>query len=393
MNDNKVIKIKPGIQHYTWGGSSYIPAWLGLENPDRQPFAEAWYGDHPLAPAVADENLVPLNQLIGNAPEIFLGKESLDTYGTRLPFLLKILDVKDMLSLQLHPDKIGAMAGFELENKAGIPLNAANRNYKDQNHKPELLYALSDFWMLQGFVPLDTIRTRFESLVPEFALPKALSWRSLMQVIWDLDGPTYITHTQSLISNLSKHNTSDKNQIYHWISKAFKQYPPHAASIDRGLLVMLMLHVQYLSPGQVGYQAPGVIHAYLEGQNVELMANSDNVLRGGLTPKHIDPIEFLKHLDADSPGQSIIKPIYLMDDEVAFNPPVHDFWLKHYNVLEGKSKPIQFDTASILLNKSGTLKCGNIVVIKGDSLLIPAYSSIQLESVESGEYFLAISSM
>ena len=88
------------------------------------------------------------------------------------------------------------MAGFELEKQSHcIPLNAANRNYKDQNHKPELLYALSDFWMLQGFVPLDTIRTRFESLVPEFALPKALSWRSLMQVIWGLDGPTYMTYT------------------------------------------------------------------------------------------------------------------------------------------------------------------------------------------------------
>lgn len=393
MKSDSAIKIKPGIQQYAWGGTTYIPHWLGIENPKAQPFAEAWYGDHPLAPAVTVENDIALNQLITTDPESLLGKESMDVYGARLPFLLKILDVKEMLSLQLHPDKKGAMEGFDLENKAGIAVNASNRNYKDQNHKPEILYALSDFWMLQGFVPLDTILTRFASLVPEFALPKALSWRSLMQVIWGLDGPTYMTYTQTLQNNLVKHNTDDKNQIYHWISKAFNQYPPNAASIDRGLLVMLMLHVQYLSPGQVGYQAPGVIHAYLEGQNVELMANSDNVLRGGLTPKHIDPVELLKHLDTDSPGQCIIKPIYLMDDEVAFNPPVHDFWLKHYNVLEGKSKNIQFDTASILLNKSGTLKCNDILVNKGDSLLIPAYSAIQLESVESGEYFLAISSL
>jgi mannose-6-phosphate isomerase len=214
-----------------------------------------------------------------------------------------------------------------------------------------------------------------------------------MQVIWGLDGPTYMTYTQTLQNNLVKHNTDDKNQIYHWISKAFKQYPPHAASIDRGLLVMLMLHVQYLSPGQVGYQAPGVLHAYLEGQNVELMANSDNVLRGGLTPKHIDPEELMKHLDTKASGQCILQPIYLMDDEVAFNPPVNDFGLKYFNVGQGRSKDIQYETASILLNKSGRLKCGDITVNKGEAILIPAYTPVRVESITPAEYFLSISSL
>ena len=178
----KVKKLKPGLQHYAWGGTTYIPTWLGIENKTHKPYAEAWYGDHPLGPASIDvENTtISLDQWIASSPEEFLGKEAMDSYGNKMPYLLKILDVKDMLSLQLHPTKEAAIKGFQLENEQGIPLNASNRNYKDQNHKPEILFALSDFWMLQGFENLQTIRQRFEVLLPEFIFPSVVDWYTMM---------------------------------------------------------------------------------------------------------------------------------------------------------------------------------------------------------------------
>ncbi|MEP7323241.1 MAG: mannose-6-phosphate isomerase, class I [Saprospiraceae bacterium] len=396
MNTTDAILIRPAIQHYAWGGKSYIPSWLHNSNKDSRPFAEAWFGDHPLAPAIVhgDHFNEPLNHWITKDPSGILGRESIDIYGPRMPFLLKILDVHDMLSLQLHPTKQAAEYGYNREHDLQIPVDAPHRNYKDQNHKPEILFALSDFWMLQGFAPIEEILYRFKSLIPEFAISLNPGWQSLMQAIWDLSGDSYLDYSKALFNNLSDKNLSDKNQIYHWLSKAFKLYPPSLESNDRGLLVMLLLKVQYLKPGQVGYQAPGVIHAYLEGQNVELMANSDNVLRGGLTPKHIDPAELIKHLDTDTSGQCLIKPMYLMDDEVAFNPPVNDFLLKHFKVKKGGIKFIQFNTVSVILIKEGNLNFENKMHGKGDSIFIPAYKQIQIETVsDTSEYFLATSTL
>jgi mannose-6-phosphate isomerase len=396
MNSTDAIQIRPGIQHYAWGGKSYIPSWLNSSNESSRPFAEAWYGDHPLAPAIVidDSFNVPLNHWIGKDPNGILGQESVDRYGPHMPFLLKILDVHDMLSLQLHPTKQAAEHGFALENDLQMPSDAAHRNYKDQNHKPEILFALSDFWMLQGFALLEEILDRFKSMIPDFPIPDNPDWLSLMQAIWDLSGDAYWEHSKTLFDNLSDKNLSDKNQIYHWLSKAFKLYPPALESKDRGLLVMLLLKVQYLKPGQVGYQAPGVLHAYLEGQNVELMANSDNVLRGGLTPKHIDPAELMKHLDTETSGQCLLQPMYLMDDEVAFNPPVNDFLLKHFKVKKGGIKSIQFNTVSVILVKEGVLAFEGTMLSKGQSIFIPVYKHIQVETVsDTSEYFLASSTL
>ncbi|MEO5583734.1 MAG: mannose-6-phosphate isomerase, class I [Saprospiraceae bacterium] len=396
MNSTDVIQIRPGIQHYAWGGKSYIPSWLNIANIDSKPFAEAWYGDHSLAPAgvINDAFNGSLNHWIAKDPSGILGRESIDLYGSHMPFLLKILDVHDMLSLQLHPTKQAAEIGYAQENDLQIPPNAPHRNYKDQNHKPEILFALSDFWMLQGFASLEEIVDRFKSMIPDFRLPDNPDWRSLMQAIWDLSDDSYWDHSKTLFNKLSDNNPSDKNQIYHWLSKAFKLYPPALESKDRGLLVMLLLKVQYLKPGQVGYQAPGVIHAYLEGQNVELMANSDNVLRGGLTPKRIDPTELMKHLNSETSGQCLLKPMYLMDDEVVFNPPVNDFLLKHFNVRKGAIKSIQFNTVSLILVKEGMVTFEGKMLGKGDSIFIPAYNHIQVKTVsDTSEYFLATSSL
>jgi len=387
---SSAYRLNPSIQHYAWGGKEFIPRWLGIPR-DEQPYAEAWYGAHPghSSRIIVQDHSVPLNDWIAVHPLEALGLESIKTYGPRLPFLLKILDVNDMLSIQLHPDKAGAVAGFEMENKKGIPVNATYRNYKDDNHKPELLIALSDFWMLQGFEDLHIIKSRMQMLIPGFIDQiSGLSWSNLITKIWSLNEGEKNYWCRQVQSNLNQINLQDKNEIGYWLVKALNTYPPVNNVYDRGILVMLSMHIQYLKPGQAGYQAPGVLHAYLEGQNVELMANSDNVLRGGLTPKHIDVVEMMRHLNSLSAGHCLLEPVYLMDDEIVFSPPVPDFLIKQFNLKPGAKKQIQFTTASILLSQYGSLNLGEGRILpEGASLFIPAFNALDVSAVDKKTSF------
>ncbi|HRN58615.1 MAG TPA: mannose-6-phosphate isomerase, class I, partial [Agriterribacter sp.] len=141
------------VQHYAWGGTTYIPQLLGIHNTTQQPYAEYWLGAQNSAPSLVGQNAgapIALNELIGNNPVQWLGERTAARFG-RLPYLFKVLDVKDMLSIQVHPSKAEAEKGFARENEAGIALNAPHRNYKDDNHKPEVMLALSAFWLLHGF--------------------------------------------------------------------------------------------------------------------------------------------------------------------------------------------------------------------------------------------------
>ncbi|HET7897426.1 MAG TPA: mannose-6-phosphate isomerase, class I, partial [Flavisolibacter sp.] len=156
------------VQHYSWGGSAFIPALLQQENTAQKPFAEYWLGAHPKAPSVVvNGEESTLDQLIASSPEEILGKRVQQQFGS-LPYLLKILDVRQMLSIQVHPSIASAIKGYAEENEKGIPVSAPHRNYKDQNHKPELMAALSDFWLLHGFKAEEGIRKVFET-VPEFS--------------------------------------------------------------------------------------------------------------------------------------------------------------------------------------------------------------------------------
>ncbi|MBS1563020.1 MAG: mannose-6-phosphate isomerase, class I, partial [Bacteroidetes bacterium] len=153
------------VQHYQWGGFDYIPRLLGTDNSKGQPFAEYWLGAHDNAPALLADGR-KLNEVIQAQPAV-LGEKCRKQFG-RLPYLLKILDVKDMLSIQVHPNKAAALEAFAKENAAGVPLTAPNRNYKDDNHKPELMVALGDFWLLHGFRNSDLLK-KTVGAVPEFA--------------------------------------------------------------------------------------------------------------------------------------------------------------------------------------------------------------------------------
>jgi mannose-6-phosphate isomerase class I len=177
MHEIGVLPLHGVVQHYDWGGYDFIPKLLGIANSERKPFAELWMGAHPKAPATADVAglAMPLDQLIAEVPDRILGPSASARFGGRLPYLFKVLDVASMLSIQVHPTKEQAAAGFARENAAGIDLGAAERNYKDDNHKPEVAVAVTDFWMLHGFRPLEQIAEALRkvpelcSIMPDFS--------------------------------------------------------------------------------------------------------------------------------------------------------------------------------------------------------------------------------
>src|ERR1700744_2776007 len=172
-----VLTLHGVVQHYDWGGYQFIPDLLCMENATRRPFAELWIGAHAKAPSIVElpDGQEPLDQLIAAAPDAILGQAANAHFGGRLPYLFKILDVHKMLSIQAHPTLVQAKEGFARENAEGISLEAGARNYKDDNHKPEIGVALTEFWMLHGFRPLEEIAESFSripelgALMPDFA--------------------------------------------------------------------------------------------------------------------------------------------------------------------------------------------------------------------------------
>ena len=294
-----MFRLEGKVQHYAWGGKDFIPELLSVSNKDNRPFAEYWMGIHPSAPAriQVDSTTKELPELIHTSKEKYLGSKVLKNFSD-LPFLLKILDVKDMLSIQVHPSKEEAVKGFDRENKEGIPMNASHRNYKDANHKPEMMLALSDFWLLHGFQPKVKLEKTL-SAVPEFSellnLFTQKGYRYLYQHVMEMNQQevdAFITPLAARILPAYQNNEIPKSSPDFWAAKAIKTYP---GTFDRGIFSIYFFNLVNLQKGDAIFQGAGLPHAYLEGQNVELMSNSDNVLRGGLTPKHIDVDELMKH--------------------------------------------------------------------------------------------------
>jgi mannose-6-phosphate isomerase len=202
----KIFKIKGKIQHYDWGGYHYIPSMLGIDNAGNKPHAEYWLGTHPLAPAdiVTDSGEISFPEFISTSKIELLGKDVATTFG-HLPYLLKILDVRDMLSIQVHPSKTIAQEGFKEENEKNISLQATNRNYKDPNHKPELIVALGEFWLLHGFRNESDLEDMLESvselnfLIPVFSK----GYKELYKRVMEMPQAEVNQHLRPLIDRIS----------------------------------------------------------------------------------------------------------------------------------------------------------------------------------------------
>ena len=375
-----MYQLKGKVQHYVWGGKEFIPQLLGISNTEKQPFAEYWMGVHSLAPSVVrltDNAYTGLHDLIRSEPRRYLGSRVVKHFHD-LPFLLKILDVREMLSIQVHPSKEEAQKGFDVENSAGIPPDAPHRNYRDNNHKPEMMLALGDFWLLHGFRKEEDLVVALErvgelsTLIPLF---ESKGYKGLYQFVMEMSQEEVNAMLQPLASRilpLYHAGKLSKNDPDFWAARAMVTYPDY---FDRGIFSIYFFNLVHLKPGEAIFQGAGLPHAYLEGQNVELMSNSDNVLRGGLTPKHVDVPELMKHTHFKAVIPEIISPENGGEQKMEF--PVRDFGLTLADV--NGAYGFTTDGPEILMVLEGSGQIGSEKVRRGDSFFITPGETIQCQ--------------
>ncbi|MBE7173955.1 MAG: mannose-6-phosphate isomerase, class I [Williamsia sp.] len=394
---NSVYKLQGKVQHYQWGGVQYLPQLLRVDNRDQRPFAEYWLGGHDNAPSsVQMEPAKKLNEHIAENPAL-LGSSVANRFG-RLPYLFKVLDVKDMLSIQVHPSKKAAEEAFEKENQAGVPINAANRNYKDDNHKPELMVALGDFYLLHGFKTADQIRStlsavpELQSLLPHF---ENGDYKTLYSFCMEMGQAAVDTLLQPLLDRIIpayKEKGLSKNDPDFWAARAALTFN-EPGRIDKGIFSIYLLNLVYLKEGEAIFQDAGVLHAYLEGQNMEIMANSDNVLRGGLTPKHIDVPELMKHIRFDATIPQVIHGTKRGEYEEVYRSPAPDFELSRFSFQPGNSASLQAGTTEIFIVMKGSVQFNseeeNISLHKGESAVAFADAEVKIEAREEAVLFRA----
>ncbi|GAB3618509.1 mannose-6-phosphate isomerase, class I [Okibacterium endophyticum] len=281
-----------GIERgYSWGSTSAIQNLLGRP-ADGQPLAEVWFGAHPTGPSLVDDPRADtLDELIASEPKAVLGDAVSSRHGGRLPFLLKFLAPGQPVSLQVHPSPERAAVGFERENAAGVAVDAFDRTFKDTSHKPEMVFALTDFDGLVGLRPLDQV-TR---LLGEYRHPAMRAAHDAIAAAPDVDG------ARRVLGQLVQLAAGDVDEIvaesdalaaaadeadadaFRTVVELAEYYPG-----DAGTVASLLLNRIRFSPGQGVFVASGMPHAYISGLAVEVMANSDNVIRAGLTGKHVD---------------------------------------------------------------------------------------------------------
>ncbi|MBI5858552.1 MAG: mannose-6-phosphate isomerase, class I [Sphingobacteriales bacterium] len=360
-----IYRLKGTVKHYDWGGASFIPSLLRMENKNNQPFAEYWMGTHPqdnCTIELAGHHPEVLKDYLKKYPE-FLGKEVQDRFG-HLPYLFKVLDVHKMLSIQVHPSKAAAEKEFARENAEGIPIDSVRRNYKDDNHKPELMVALSNFWLLHGFKPPEEMTytllnvTELRELLPVF---NQSGYEGLYRHVMEMPQEDVNRILQPLINNLAtvyRDKQPDKYDEDFWAAKAAYSFP-HNGKIDRGIFSIYLFNLVHLKKGEGIFQNAGVPHAYLEGQNVEIMASSDNVLRGGLTNKHIDVKELLKHVKCEPTHVQILKGEPLNNFEKVYSTAAPDFQLSMFELHAGDGVTFSPVTTEIILLTEGMAELSN----------------------------------
>lgn len=378
----QIFRLKNTIQYYAWGSPEYIPELLDIKNPEGKPYAEMWMGGHPKAPSsvlINKENGISLIEMIKKNPEAILGKEVFNQFGAELPFLFKVLAAAKPLSIQAHPSRKQAVSGFTRENKQGISLKARQRNYRDANHKPELIVALTPFQAMRSFRQIPDIIEEFSKFeidilntsLKQFRLrPDREGLKNFFYFLMTLGDKQKEEIIYRIIAGIGK----KPGLPYKWVLRLQEFFPN-----DIGVICPLLLNVVSLAPGQAMFLPAGELHSYLKGQGLEIMANSDNVLRGGLTKKHIDVVEMLNTLTFKPEQPEILTPVPLSDYEKKYPAPVNEFCL---SIIKLKNNDIytqkQRKSAEICLVLNGEIQISSTyrkkhkILKKGDSILIPA---------------------
>ncbi|MFF3938750.1 mannose-6-phosphate isomerase, class I [Streptomyces phaeofaciens] len=363
------------IRPYAWGSPTAIAHLLGTE-PTGEPQAEMWMGAHPGAPSrTARGTLV---EVIETDPRTELGAEAVTKFGPRLPFLLKILAAGAPLSLQVHPDLTQAKEGYEDEERRGIPIDAPHRNYKDANHKPELICALTEFDGLCGFrdplqaaglldgLGVDSLKPYVDLL---HAHPEEAALREVLTAVLSAD-PQEMAHTVTAAAAACDRLGGD----YAPYAGIAHHYPG-----DPGVIAAMLLNHVRLQPGEALFLGAGIPHAYLDGLGVEIMANSDNVLRCGLTPKHVDVPELLRIVRFEPGDPGILRPEASPDGEEVYETPIDEFRLSRYVLAEGGgTHDLTRPAPQILLCTAGTVRAGEHELAPGQSVFVPAGEHTQV---------------
>lgn len=365
------------IRPYAWGSTTAIPALLGVE-PSGEPQAEMWMGAHPGAPSRLDRGAggTTLSAVIAADPERELGAAAVAKFGPALPFLLKVLAAGAPLSLQVHPDLAQARAGYEDEERRGVPIDAGHRNYKDPNHKPELICALTPFDGLCGFRPPLEAADLLEGLGVDSLKPYVDLLRA---------HPEDAALREVLTAVLSADREEMARTVAETAAAAERlggPYAPYAGLVhdypgDPGVIAAMLLNHVRLQPGEAMFLGAGIPHAYLDGLGVELMANSDNVLRCGLTPKHVDVPELLKVVVFAPSAPGVLRPEG--DAEEVYETPIDEFRLSRFVLAPGGVPRALPDTApQILLCTAGAPAVGELALAPGESVFVPAGEKVEL---------------
>jgi len=395
MEDSQgVFKLIGKVQHYAWGGYKFIPELLGTPNPDHRPFAEYWLGAHP-SQSSTNTNGDSFAAIIAKNSEATLGAHTAKKFSS-LPFLFKVLDVRQMLSIQVHPSIEAAVKGFDEEEQKGIARNAANRNYKDRNHKPEIMVALSDFWLLHGFKNESLLNDRLDE-VPELTFLKKVlekkGYKGLYEEVMLMEQEQVNTVLQPLIERILPDYKKDKLKKDHpdfWAARASESFC-RDDHFDRGIFSIYFFNLLHIKKGSGIFQQAGLPHAYLEGQNIELMANSDNVLRAGLTEKHIDVPELMKHVIFEPTDPRILEGNGQGHKKI-FTGGAAEFELVEYSLQAGEEEKMDADGPAILLVVAGQIAviAGTTISLqKGESVFISAGTAVIIKATTAADIFVA----
>ena len=378
-----VLRLINPTQDYAWGSTTAIPEVLGETGADG-PVAELWMGAHPASPsrAVLADGEAPLDQLIAAEPEAMLGRDVVARFGRSLPYLLKLVAVAKPLSLQVHPDIERAREGFAAENAAGIPLRDPRRNYRDANHKPELVYALTRFEALSGFRAPRRAAELFSGLDAPLAVtlhevliaePTYRGIRTAFRRLLEPELRPTAGEIEAVADACRRRlaNGSPSPRADRTVVMLAEAYPG-----DPGTVTSLLLNPVTLEPGEAMFVPAGGVHAYLQGLAVEIMANSDNVLRAGLTAKHVDVPELLVNVDYVAAPPIRVAPEVFHGSAKVFYAPVDDFELSVAEVENHEVHPLPGRGPRIVLCVAGAVTVrsedSDMALVRGQSVFVPA---------------------